>query len=282
MERTATPDLQAAAPEVALGLSSVGVTGVQKAVRVGHGRGEKLIAATIDCTVDLDPSRKGVHMSRFPELFEEAIEGVVADDAFLVEDLAEHVARRIVQRQDALLAEVRIHARYPYERRTPVTGLSTQEMVSLIGIATASRRGVRRIVGVEAVGINACPCAQGLVRGRASERLLEAGFDADDVERILELVPLATHNQRGLGTLYIGSTRRVDAERLVELVEASMSSPIYELLKRPDELFVVEHAHLQPRFVEDSVRVALKTVLDAVPELDDGDFLHSLQVNFEK
>src|SRR6201992_1083016 len=103
MDRTEAPDLQAAAPEVALGLSSVGVTGVQKAVRIGRGKREKLIAATIDCTVDLDPSRKGVHMSRFPELFEEAIEGVVEDEAFLVEDLAEHVARRVVERQDAVL-----------------------------------------------------------------------------------------------------------------------------------------------------------------------------------
>ena len=274
-------DLQASAPEVAIGLSRAGVTGVQKAVRIGRGRREKLIAATIDCTVDLDPSQKGVHMSRFPELFEEAIEGVVEDEAFLVEDLAEHVARRIVQRQGALLAEVRIQARYPYERRTPVTGLSTQEMVSLIGIAAASQNGVRRVVGVEAVGINACPCAQGLVRGHASERLLDAGFDAGDVERILELVPLATHNQRGLGTLYVGSTSRVNAERLVELVEASMSSPIYELLKRPDELFVVEHAHLQPRFVEDSVRVALKSVLEELPALADDDFVLSRQLNFE-
>src|SRR3954468_14576146 len=157
MERTERTDLQAAAPEVALGLSSVGVTGVQKAVRIGRGAREKLIAATIDCTVDLDPSQKGVHMSRFPELFEEAIEGVVDDEAFLVEDLAEHVASRIVERQHALVAEVHIRARYPYERTTPVTGLSTQEMVSLIGIAAASQRGVRRIVGVQAVGINACP-----------------------------------------------------------------------------------------------------------------------------
>jgi len=274
-------DLQASAPEVPLGLSRAGVTGVQKAVRIGKGSREKLILATIDCTVDLDPSQKGVHMSRFPELFEEAIEGVVDDDAFLIEDLAEHVARHIVERQDALLAEVHISARYPYERRTPVTKLATQEMVSLIGIAAASRQGVRRIVGVEAVGINACPCAQGLVRGRASERLLDAGFEAGDVERILELVPIATHNQRGQGTLYVGTTKRVDAERLVDLVEASMSSPIYELLKRPDELFVVEHAHLQPRFVEDSVRVALKSVLDDLPELDDGDFVLSRQVNFE-
>jgi GTP cyclohydrolase IV len=274
-------DLQASTPEIAIGLSRAGVTGVQKAVRIGRGAQEKLIAATIDCTVDLDPAQKGVHMSRFPELFEEAIEGVVADDAFLVEDLAEHVARRIVERQDALLAEVRIEARYPYERITPVSRLSTQEMVSLIGIAAASRSGVRRVVGVEAVGINACPCAQGLVRGHATERLLEAGFDADDVDRILKLVPLATHNQRGRGTLYVGTSARLNAERLVELVERSMSSPIYELLKRPDELFVVEHAHLQPRFVEDSVRIALSSVLEELPDLDDGDFVLSRQVNFE-
>jgi GTP cyclohydrolase-4 len=274
-------DLQASPPEVALGLSRAGVTGVQKAVRIGRGAREKLILATIDCTVDLDPSQKGVHMSRFPELFEEAIEGVVDDDAFLVEDLAEHVATRIVERQRALVAEVHIKARYPYERTTPVTALSTQEMVSLIGIAAASQRGVRRVVGVEAVGINACPCAQGLVRGRASERLLDAGFDEGDVERILELVPIATHNQRGQGTLFLGTHSRIDAERLVELVQGSMSSPIYELLKRPDELFVVEHAHLQPRFVEDSVRVALKSVLDEFPTLDDGDFVLSRQVNFE-
>ncbi len=281
-ETAHTPlDLQAAAPDIPIGLSRAGVTGVQKAVRIGRGAGEKLIAATIDCTVDLDPSQKGVHMSRFPELFEEAIEGVVDDDAFLIEHLAEHVARHIVSRQSALVAEVKIVARYPYERRTPVTGLSTQEMVSLIGIAAAAGETVRSVVGVEATGINACPCAQGLVRGRAAERLADAGFGEVDVERILELVPIATHNQRGQGTLFVGTRRRVDAEHLVEIVQQSMSSPIYELLKRPDELFVVEHAHLQPRFVEDSVRVALKSVLDQLPRLDDGDFVLSRQLNFE-
>jgi GTP cyclohydrolase IV len=274
-------DLQASVPEVQLGLSRAGVTGVSKAIRIRYAQTEKLIAADIECTVDLDPAQKGVHMSRFPELFEEAIDEVVIGEAFLVEVLAEHIARHIVDRQRAFRAEVRIAARYPIERTTPVTGLPTQEMVSLLGIAAASERGVRRVVGVEAAGINACPCAQGLVRGRASERLLEAGFEDDDVERILELVPLATHNQRGRGTLYVGTDETVNAEQLVSIVERSMSAPVYELLKRPDELFVVEHAHLQPRFVEDSVRLALKGTLDAYPRLSDDDFLFSRQVNLE-
>jgi len=274
-------DLQASEPEVRLGLSRAGVRSVSKAIRIRYGPWEKLIAAEIDCTVDLDGAQKGVHMSRFPELFEAAIEQVVIGEALLVESLAAHIASHIVKRQRALRAEVRIVARYPLERATPVTGLPTQEMVSLIGLAAASEERTRRLVGVEANGINACPCAQGLVRERAAERLGEAGFDELDVERILELVPLATHNQRGRGTLFVGSESPVNAEQLVRVVEGSMSSPVYELLKRPDELFVVEHAHLQPRFVEDSVRISLRDTLGAYPELDDADFLLARQVNLE-
>jgi GTP cyclohydrolase IV len=276
-----TVDLQASRPEVELGLSRAGVQGVEKAIRLKWGSREQLVAARIDCTVDLASSQKGVHMSRFPELFEEAIEQVVIGEALLVEALAEHIAAAIVERQRALRAEVRIVARYPLQRRTPVTGLATQEMVGLVGIAAASEAGIRHVVGVEATGINACPCAQGLVRGSAAERLSDAGFDTADVERILELVPLATHNQRGRGTLYVGTDVKLNAEHLVEIVESSMSSPVYELLKRPDELFVVEHAHLQPRFAEDSVRAALAATLARYPRLAEGDFLFSRQLNIE-
>ena len=281
MDVSRLADLQASAPEVRIGLSRAGVRGVHKAIRQRSGEREILVPAEISCTVDLDPARKGVHMSRFPELFEQAIDELVIGETFLVEALAEHIALRIVERQGALRAEVEIHARLPVSRETPVTGLRTQELVTLIGIAAAGGKRVRRLIGVEATGINACPCAQGLVRDRAAERLLEAGFEQLDVERILELVPVATHNQRGRGTLYVGSQLSLDALDLVAIVERSMSAPVYELLKRPDELFVVEHAHLQPRFVEDSVRVALSEALAAYPELDAGDFLFSRQVNLE-
>jgi len=171
-------------------------------------------------------------------------------------------------------------AGWPQRRRTPVTGLQTQEMVSLIGIAASNGAGARRVVGVEATGINACPCAQDLVRGEAAERLAAAGF-GEDAERILELVPLATHNQRGRGTLLVGTAQNLDAEDLAGIVERSMSAPVYELLKRPDELHVVEQAHRNPRFVEDSVRVALEELLSTMPALEDGDFVLSRQRNLE-
>src|SRR3954451_17232058 len=219
-----TLDLQASTPDVQIGLTRAGVTGVQKAIRIRHEGHEKTFAAEISCTVDLDPAQKGVHMSRFPELFGEAIDAVVIGEAFLVETLAQHIAAHIVERQGALRAEVRIEGQYSLERRTPVTDLPTQEIATLLGIAAASPQRVRRVVGVEAWGINACPCAQGLVRGAATERLLEAGVAGGDGGRILELVPLATHNQRGKGRLLVGTETGINAEHLVDVVERSMSS----------------------------------------------------------
>ena len=116
------------------------------------------------------------------------------------------------ERQGALRAEVTIAARYPEHKPAPVSGIPTQEIYTLFGSAVASERGTRMLVGVAAQGITACPCAQELVAGAARERLVGEGFGDDEIERILEAVPVATHNQRGLGTLYIGCVEGMNVE----------------------------------------------------------------------
>ena len=117
--------------------------------------------------------------------------------------------------------------------------------------------------------MTACPCAQELVAARARERLAADGFSEEQIERILERVPVATHNQRGLATLQIGCIEEcvaeIDASALLEIVESSMSSEIYELMKRSDEVEVVEKAHRRPRFVEDCVREMIAGVVRALP-----------------
>jgi GTP cyclohydrolase I/GTP cyclohydrolase-4 len=141
------------------------------------------------------------------------------------------------------------------------------------------------VVGVAAQGMTACPCAQELVAASARARLLEQGFEASEIERILEAVPVATHNQRGLGTLQIGATEsgalEIDARTLLTIVEQSMSSEIYELMKRSDEAAVVEKAHRRPRFVEDCVREMIGGVLQSLPELPDEAFVSARQENLE-
>ena len=150
-------------------------------------------------------------MSRFEEVVNDAIgEVVLGESALRAETLAQHIAEKVRDRQGARRAEVHIEARYPEHKPAPESGILTQEIYSLLGVAVASEAGTRRLVGVRAQGMTACPCAQKLVEGRSRERLQADGFSDDEIERIFEAVPVATHNQRGLGTLHIGCPEDCD------------------------------------------------------------------------
>ncbi|HVP01899.1 MAG TPA: GTP cyclohydrolase MptA, partial [Solirubrobacteraceae bacterium] len=275
---THEPDVQNRAPAIHVSLSRVGVTGVEKVIRIGEPGADQAYHARLECFVDLGPRQKGAHMSRFEEVVNEAIgEAIFGGTRIRAELLAQQIAECVRERQDALRAEVTIEARYPEHKPAPVSGIPTQEIYTLFGSAVASERGTRRLVGVAAQGMTACPCAQELVAASARERLVDEGFSGEEIERILEAVPVATHNQRGLGTLYVGCLEEaptdVLAQDLLEIVEGSMSSEIYELMKRSDEGAVVEKAHRRPRFVEDCVREMISGVVERYGHLADGTFV---------
>jgi GTP cyclohydrolase I/GTP cyclohydrolase-4 len=286
MSETALEDVQAQVPTLQLSLSRVGVTNVEKVIRIQANGTEQLYSARLDCFVDLGPQQKGAHMSRFEEVVNDAIgEVVLGESALRAETLAQHIAEKVRDRQGARRAEVHIEARYPEHKPAPESGIVTQEIYSLLGTAVASEAGTRRLVGVRAQGMTACPCAQTLVEGRSRERLLADGFSEAQVERIFAAVPVATHNQRGLGTVHIGCPEDcdtdIDAQTLLAIVEDSMSSEIYELMKRSDEGAVVEKAHRRPRFVEDCVREMVRGVVDRFPILTDRHFISARQENLE-
>jgi GTP cyclohydrolase I/GTP cyclohydrolase-4 len=279
-------DVQAQLPTLHVSLSRVGVTNVEKVIRIGANGTERLYWAKLDCFVDLGPRQKGAHMSRFEEVVNDAIgEVVLSERALRAETLAMHIAEKVRDRQGARRAEVRLEARYPEHKPAPVSGIETQELFTLLGTAVASEAGTRRLIGVRAQGMTACPCAQGLVQASSRERLLADGFDDAEIDRIFAAVPVATHNQRGLGTLAIGCpedcANDIDAEQLLAIVEESMSSEIYELMKRSDEGSVVEKAHRRPRFVEDCVREAIRGAIDGFPQLTERHFVYSRQENLE-
>ena len=281
-----TPDVQAGRPRTAVSLTRVGVTGVEKVIRVDSSDGEgQLFFAELEAFVDLNPQQAGVHMSRFEEIVNEAIDEVVLSHTLKAEQLAAEIAERIRDRQGGLRSEVALAARYPETVPTPATGNSTQEIYTLYGTAVASERGTRTLTGVEAQGMTACPCAQEMIAAGARETLAERGYGEAQIAEILEVVPVATHNQRGVGTLHLGCpegrTMELDARELLRIVESSMSSEIYELMKRADERYVVEQAHRNPRFVEDCVREMIRQVGAAHPELAEGGFVLARQENFE-
>ena len=274
-------------PDVKLSLNRVGVSGVKRIIRLNIDGKEQIFNGEFTMVADLRPDKAGVHMSRFSELLEEATLDVLArtDKAGRIEDLVEQIAREIIGSQRALRADVRLRAEFGLERWTPVSGKRGEETYTLVGIAHADENGTRRVIGVEAQGMTACPCAQLMVREHSIRELIDAGFSESDATRALDALPVATHNQRGRGSVLIGTSPEFDtairAEDLVEIVENSMSSETYDLLKRPDEFFIVNKAHHNPKFVEDVVRGILARSLDVYSDLPDETFISSTQVNYE-
>ncbi|HEX3737168.1 MAG TPA: GTP cyclohydrolase, FolE2/MptA family, partial [Solirubrobacterales bacterium] len=139
------PDVQAGLPATQVSLSRVGVTGVEKVIRVRDGERENLFYAEMECFVDLNPKQAGAHMSRFEEVVGEAIDEVILGEAFKAEVLAAHVAERVRERQHGRRAEVSLAARYPETVATPETGIDTQEIYVLFGTAVASSTGTRTL-----------------------------------------------------------------------------------------------------------------------------------------
>ena len=193
---------------------------------------------------------------------------ILGESGFKAEQLAQRIAERVRERQDALRAEVTIAARYPEHKPAPVSGIPTQEIYTLFGSAVASRARHAPARRRRRAGHDRVPVRAGARRRRARASASSAdGFTDDEIERIFERVPVATHNQRGLGhaahRLPRGLRHRDRGRRRCwTIVENSMSSEIYELMKRSDEGAVVEKAHRRPRFVEDCVREMIGGVVE--------------------
>lgn len=274
-------DIQSGLPAVHVRLGKAGVTGIRKAVLLGEDEHSRWFEATFELNVSLEPTQAGAHMSRFGEALEEVLDESAAAVWPRLDLLAEHIAKAVMLKQRVTRADVSVRTSLPLDRWTPVTGRRTQEMYGLLARAVVTPERSRRMIGVEVEGMVACPCAQDMVRSFTRLRLQEEGIEGETIEKVLDVTPLATHNQRGRATLLIGSDQRVDAQNLVALVENAMSSENYALLKRPDELYIVNKAHAHPRFVEDVVREVLREVVEVYTELPDDTFVWVRERNEE-
>lgn len=282
------PDIQANIPEIAITLTRVGVTDVKKLVEVARKDKRPIVlVSTFDIFVDLPSNRKGANLSRNFEAIDEVLEEMIIAPIYEIEDLCGEVARRLIHRHEyALNAEVRMKSEYVIKRETPETKIKCQEVVNIFAEAKAIRDEklkVRKLVGAEVLGITACPCAQEIMRDKAKKELKALGVENDVIKKFLNRVPMPTHNQRGRGiiSIEVHDNNFVSLEKIISIIENSMSSQMFELLKRSDEATIVELAHKHPKFVEDCVRTMAQKIVEEFPELPDDSIITIKQINEE-
>ncbi|MDR0334373.1 MAG: GTP cyclohydrolase MptA [Methanomassiliicoccaceae archaeon] len=258
-------DVQNRRVDTGFRLTKVGVTGVKKPVRINRDGDIALINDTLNCTidvfVDLPAEQRGSHLSRNLEILRDIVDDSVKNPVPGIEALAVDICGKLLMRHEyADIAEVSMVADYFRNNRTP-NGRETLEMYTLFGEASAVRgKGILKTIGVEVIGMTACPCAQETV---------------GNVLGCKGNVAVMSHNQRNVCMVSMTTDERVNIEAndLIDIVEASFSSPTYEILKRDDEAAVVINAHNNPKFVEDVVRDVLKRIVEKYPKLPDDVYL---------
>jgi GTP cyclohydrolase-4 len=283
------PDTQDDTPSVPIKLTRVGVTGVKKLLQLERTNKRPIILLpTFDAFVDLPSDQKGVHMSRNPEAISEVLEEVAKDSTVDVESLCAKIVDKMMTKHEyAKRVEISMTTDFMFMKESPVTKNKTQEMSHLKAKAIGFRDDegnvtIRKSIGAELIGMTVCPCAQESVRESDKTKLLEF-LDEETTQKVLDTVTFASHNQRGIGTLLIEvpEDKYVKAEDLIDIIETSMSSPVCELLKRPDENATVMNAHRNPVFVEDCVRNMMEKIANKYGDFPDDTLITARQENQE-
>ena len=283
------PDTQDDTPNIPIKLTRVGVTGVKKLLQLERTNKRPIILLpTFDAFVDLPSHQKGVHMSRNPEAISEVLEDVANGSTVDVESLCAKIVEKMMTKHEyAERVEISMTTDFMFMKESPVTKNKTQEMAQLkakaVGYRTEDNKiEIRKSVGAEVIGMTVCPCAQESVRESDKTKLLEF-LDEETTQKVLDTVTFASHNQRGVGTLLIEVPEHkiVKAEDLIDIIETSMSSPVCELLKRPDENATVMNAHRKPVFVEDCVRNMMEKIVQKYADFPDDTLITARQENQE-
>jgi len=279
------PDVQASQPDVTVGLSQVGVTGVEKLVKLDrNGKRPIVLMAEFEVFVDLPSGRKGIDMSRNMQVIDETLEEAVSEPSYRVEEVCGDVAERLLDKHDyTSTAEVRMEADYVTREQTPASDLDTQNTATIIAGAVATEEGTREEIGARVTGMTVCPCSQGMSESRARDTLRNLGVDEETTEAFLDEVPQPGHSQRGHATLTITSEGApdVDLRDVIDVARDAMSARIYNLAKRPDEDHMTYHAHANAKFVEDCVRSLAESVVEEFDHLADDTVIHMKQSNDE-
>ncbi|HRD00981.1 MAG TPA: GTP cyclohydrolase FolE2 [Candidatus Syntrophosphaera thermopropionivorans] len=216
------PDIQSQDDFRQIAIEKVGVKGLSYPIVVDdRENGTQDTVGNINLYVDLHPRRRGIHMSRFIEVLNRYHhDSIIGNLESLLQDL------KYIMKAEAAYIDIS----FPYfiKKLAPISKIPS--LMNYQCFFNASFNNAFQFwIGTTVPVTTLCPCSRAISTNGA-------------------------HNQRALVTIKVRYTEFVWLEELIQIAEASASSPVYPLLKRRDEKYVTENAYANPKFVEDIVR----------------------------
>ena len=275
-------DLQDSDSSIDIPIDKVGIVELEKKVEIVQENKKYSFYPKISALINLPAEQRGIHMSRTSETIEEVINEVIFKPTPTIELVGDRIIKKLMERHPYTSnAEVKLKGKIIVQVRENDERI-IQKSYEISSFVKANRDVSGKIdynyfIGANAVGMTVCPCAKELsleyaedvVKSRKDIKVSE-----EDLNKLLNLLPFSSHNQRSIGTIIIQikdlTNHKVDVLDIIDIIEQSMSGKIQSVLKRPEEAELVRSAHLKPLFSEDVIREMAKNfILRDFPNLED-------------
>ncbi len=218
------PDIQNTKSNHQIYLPKVGIQGLKLPIMImDKNGGHQITVADISINVDLKPNVKGISMSR---LVEEAHK--YSDKEILIDDLV-NLAEDVRKTSESRNVQIKYSFPYFIRKKAPVSNISGYIHHDVTFSVNIKDNIINRYFEVCVLATSLCPC---------SKEISEAG----------------AHNQKCYISAKFKPKCFIWLEDIIKVLENCASSPIYSIVKRPDEKYITEYAYNHPTFVEDVAR----------------------------
>ncbi len=275
------PDVQNQEALLPIDLDKVGLVGIVKRVKITKDGEEIILLPSISAFINLPRNMRGIHMSRSIETIEEIIEEISYRPVASIEEFCEKLVKTLLEKHDyASHATVNMESPLIFDVKSGETGVKRQKnyivYVKAVGERREGKIDTKIFLGVSGQGMTVCPCGQEITKDYSrimlKNRARELQISDESIEKILNLVPIASHSQRCRAKIMIEVPKEqlVGMKDLTQIIEESMSGVTQDVLKRPDEAQLIRIAHLNPKFVEDTARQIIYRSAQKFKELPDS------------
>jgi GTP cyclohydrolase-4 len=275
-------DLQNSNSTIDIALDKVGIVDLEKKVEIVQENKRYSFYPKISALINLPAQQRGIHMSRTSESIEEVINEVIFKPTPTIERVADRIVKKLLEKHPyTTKAEVKLEGKIIVQvRESEQRAIQKSYEISSYVLAHKDESGdvdFNYFIGASAVGMTVCPCAKEMSQEFTKEIIKtrkDINIQENDLEKLLNIIPMASHNQRSKGTIILQikdlNNHKIDVLDIIDIIEESMSGRIQSVLKRPEEAELIRVAHLKPLFCEDVIREMTKNFMARdFPNLED-------------
>ncbi|MBZ8178625.1 GTP cyclohydrolase, FolE2/MptA family [Oscillatoria salina] len=223
------------------------------------------VEAKASVFVDLNPSQRGIHMSRLQEVLNNLD---IQQNWNTLAEVSDFIAIQAKRVQKSEKSEVELAVNSYVQTFNPRSRTRSKQPISITASSIISDSHTLHTIGLNIKVMTACPCTMKYSRLKAEQDLRSSLGDHFNNSIMQCVPPTFTHSQRGTLSVKVSSENDLIPLQRLYLCISRVAHLVESVLKRPDEHSLVQKSHAKPQFCEDLCREVAVSIASEVGSSD--------------